>query len=253
MRKIIYPVGLLIISLIGNTNLFGQVSIKGPTCVVPGITYTYNIQGNWDSLSTMKVCLTGGVIADSTDTTMCTRTGAPLNAITVIWNNVTSGSLVLTSSIGDTTLNTAITTPLSGGAVDTTVKTQMIGNDSIPATINCTAASGGACSPSYLYQWQQSSDIVSWTDMPGATEQNLTIDSGLTKSVYYRRKVIESPSGSLAYSDVAAVFVGISGLKNKLNMGELYCYFNNDFNKYTYIIIIQRVKISKTAPYNSHA
>jgi len=232
MKKIFFASALLILSLVNNTALFSQVSIVGPSCVVPNVTYTYNIQGSWDSLSTMKICLIGGVIADSPDTATCTLTGAPLDAVTVIWNSDRGGSLTLSSSIGDSTLNVVITTPLSGGSIDTTIKTQMIGTDSIPAAIICLDATGGACSPSYSYQWQQSSDIVNWSDLPGATGKNLTIDSGLTKSVYYRRKVIENTSGSLAYSDVAAVFVGISGLKNRITNDNWYCQFYENFSKY---------------------
>ena len=70
-----------------------QVSITGPTCVVPGVIYQYQIQGNWDSTSTMQVCLSGGVIADSTDTNICTPAGgAPLSSVLVIWNGGSGGS-----------------------------------------------------------------------------------------------------------------------------------------------------------------
>ena len=168
MRKIFYATLSVFLVLIGN-NLFGQVSITGPTCVVPGVTYTYNISATWDSLSVMKVCVTGGTIADSTNVTTCTTHGPPLNAVTIKWTASSEGSVVLSSSIGNSNLAVNVTTALSGGSIDSTIKTQMISTDSIPAVINCSAATGGACSPTYSYQWEQSLDIVSWTDIPGAT------------------------------------------------------------------------------------
>lgn len=244
MRKIIFDSVFIISLLFIKTNLYSQVSIHGPNCVVPGITYTYNIQGNWDSLSTMKVCLTGGVIADSTGTATCTSTGAPLNAVTVIWNKVTSASFNVTSTLGVSTLPVSVTTPLYGGLMDMITKVQMIAKDSVPAAIICTDASGGACAPSYTYQWQTSLDMVSWNGMPGETNKNLTIDSSLTQSVYYRRKVVENASGSVAYSDVASVFVGVTGRANKPGilapcdltisgiMINIYCININNSNKY---------------------
>jgi hypothetical protein len=244
MRKIIFASVFIIILLFIKTNLYSQVSIHGPNCVVPGITYTYNIQGNWDSLSTMKVCLTGGVIADSTDTATCTSTSAPLNAVTVIWNKVTNASFKVTSTLGGSTLPVVVTTSLYGGLLDTITKVQMIAEDSVPAAIICTEASGGACSPSYTYQWQTSRDMVSWNSMAGATNKNLRIDSSLTQSVYYRRKVVENTSGSVAYSDVASVFVGVTGRANtpgilvpcdiKISgiMINTYCISINNSSKY---------------------
>ena len=207
MRKIIYTRVVLLISLIGYTDVFSQVTITGPTCVVPGTVYQYTISGNWDSTSTMNICINGGAIYDSIDSNECTPTGRPVAKVVADWDTSGTWSLTLTSSSGNTTLNVSVTAPLAGGIIDSASKTQMIGIDSIPAGIICSAASGGSCSASYSYQWQQSSDIVSWTDMPGATGQNLTIDSSLTQSVYYRRKVFENTSGSLGYSDVAVIFV----------------------------------------------
>jgi hypothetical protein len=58
-----------------------QVTISGPTCVVAGTVYQYTITGTWDSTSTMQVCLSSGVIADSTAGSSCTVTGAPLATI----------------------------------------------------------------------------------------------------------------------------------------------------------------------------
>ena len=231
MRKSIYVFFFFMTFIFGNTKIFSQVALAGPVCTIPGVTYEYSISGPWDSTSTMKVCVTGGAITDSTDTVTCTVQGIPLKAVTVIWNSVTNGSIVLTTSSGNATLPINITVPLSGGYIDSSVKTQLIGIDSIPLVIVCSAAQGGGCSPSYSYQWQKSSDVVSWFDIPLATNQNLSVDSGISESIYYRRKVIENTSGSIGYSDAAAVFVGVDGaFKTPANINT-YCMRNQNFDR----------------------
>jgi hypothetical protein len=213
MRKIFYHIYCFTVLLFSGTAVYGQVTISGPSCVVAGTVYQYTIRGQWDSTSTMQVCITGGLVQDSAgNSSTCTIQGTPLKAILVTWNDSASdtGSLSLTSSIGNTTLNVHFTQPLLPGSIDSASKVQMIGNDSVPMTITCSFDSGGSCSPIYVYQWQQSSDMVSWSDITGASSQNLSIDSGLTQSAYFRRKVTETVSGSVGYSDAAAVFVIIN-------------------------------------------
>jgi hypothetical protein len=52
--------------------------------------------------------------------------------------------------------------------------------------------------------------MISWTDIPGATGASLVIDSSLTQSSFYRRKVTETNSRSIGYSDAASVLVIVS-------------------------------------------
>lgn len=211
MKKIIHTALFTAIFLFAKSNLFCQVTISGPTCVNPGTVYQYTITGNWDSTSTMSICINGGAIYDEADTNECTPVGPPIAKVLVDWDTSGVWSLSLTSTSGNTTLNVSVITPLTPGSIDSASKVQMIGTDTIPATIYCSLNIGGSCTPSYRYQWQQSIDMVSWMDMQGANKQNLSIDSVLTQSWYFRRKVIEINSGSIAYSDVASVFVGVTG------------------------------------------
>ena len=190
----------------GSAN--AQTTITGPTCVVPGVVYQYSITGPWDSTSTMQVCLTGGVIADSSGSNTCTPAGgAPLYSVLVLWNGNGSASLTLTASAGNANLNISVTMPLSPGSVDSSALFQTIGYDSVPQPITCTLDSGGSCSPTYSDQWQQSPDMLVWTDISGATSQNLTFNFPLTQTTFFRRKVTEAASGSIAYSNAATVDV----------------------------------------------
>ena len=202
---------LILFLTAASTTSLAQVNIVGPTCVVPGITYHYRITGGWGTRSTMQACVTGGRIADTSSTPHnCTPAGgAPLGAILVIWDS-SSASIAVTSAAGNATLAVSVTSALRPGSIDSSSKTLMIGYDSIPPAITCSVDSGGNCSPAYADQWQQSSDQVSWQDMSGFTGRNLNLTTALTQTVFYRRKVTETRSGTIAYSDVASVFVGIT-------------------------------------------
>jgi hypothetical protein len=186
----------------------GQVSVSGPTCVMAGTTYQYNISGPWDSSSTMQACITGGLIP-KTQGAACTTKNAPLAFVQVVWDSGSIGSLKISSSKGNAAINVNICSPLAGGTIDSPGRAQAIAYDSVPASIiTCSVSTGGSCAPSYTYQWQKSLDIVSWSDIPGATSRNLQISSALKQATYFRRKVTESGSGTIAYSSVAFVDVG---------------------------------------------
>lgn len=210
--------------ILSGTSAFAQVSITGPQCVMAGTVYQYTIQGNWDSSSTMQVCISSGTIADSAGTHSCTGSGgAPLATVLVKWNGSASdaGAISLTSTKGSSTLSVNFAGPLLPGSIDSMSKTQIIAADSIPSAINCSADKGGSCSPSYSDQWQQSPDMVSWTDIAGANGQDLSFSSPPVQTTFYRRKVTETVSGTIAYSDEAVVNVEAKGITT------IYMKFND--------------------------
>ncbi len=185
-----------------------QITISGQSCVVPGTMYQYIISGA--SMSSIQVCVTAGSIPDSAGGPVsCKTLDSSARAVLVIWNDSASdeGSLNLSSSAGNFLLNVQFSPELKPGAIDSASKVQFIDSNAIPAKISCGLDSGGACTPKYEYQWQQSSDMVSWSDIPDANGQELVISQGLTQSSYYRRKVTETISRTIGYSDAAAVFV----------------------------------------------
>ncbi len=199
MRKLLLILLLVFTGFLGKS----QVNISGPTCVNPSTQYQYTISGNWSQGTNMSWCISGGTIVGYGT---C-RSGTPLPSVQVTWNTgISSGTVTLNSSIGNKTLSVSIAATLSGGTISTN-KTQTINYNHVPAGINCSAASGGTCSPSYSYQWQQSTDNVNFTAISGATALNLSFSSSLLQTMYYRRLVTETVSGSTAYSDVATVFV----------------------------------------------
>jgi len=203
MRKKINGVALFILLLSFSSH--SQVTIMGPACVTTGVVYMYNIGGNFDSATKMKVCITGGTI-DTTGNTCSSGRFQPF--IKVSWNaGASSGSIALTSSAGNANFKAGITTPLSGGTIESTSKLQTSDSTKVPAMIRCAAATGGGCSPTYIYQWQQSNDNMDWQDIAGETGQNLVLKSSLRKSLYYRRKVTVKGSDSQAVTEAAAIFI----------------------------------------------
>jgi hypothetical protein len=92
---------------------------------------------------------------------------------------------------------------LSGGCIITAPQYILFNN--LPAAITATGAGGGSCS-SYNYQWQQSADNVYFTDIPGATGQNLSFTVPLPNSpatTYFQRRTV--CDNEVAYTGSAVV------------------------------------------------
>ena len=251
--KIIFQATLILMVAISG---FSQVTITGPTCVIPGVIYQYKIQGKWIATSNMQACISNGSIADSNSVNSCTpQSGAPLATVLVTWNRGSSGSLQLKSTVGSTSLSVNITSVLFPGNIDTTISRQTIGTKAIPSLIKCSVATGGSCNPVYDYQWQQSIDMVNWSDIKGATGQNLNFTSLIPQSSFFRRKTTETVSGTIAYSNSAMVDVliilpqsdssvkaaGSSSSINKeiriLDKRNQECHFDTIFkNEFAYLI-----------------
>ncbi len=197
-----------------------QMVITGPTCVVAGTQYTYTVSGNWNSSTHMVWSVSNGTINGSSS-------GTPLPQIHVTWSS--GNGIVMLSTTSPTynpTLNVTVASALTAGTISN--PSQNINYNTVPAAINCAAASGGACgSPSYSYQWQESTDNVNFSDISGATGQNLSFSSGLTQTRYYRRKVTETSSSSTAYTSSATVFVYPQLIAGVVNPASQTINYNN--------------------------
>lgn len=65
------------------------------------------------------------------------------------------------------------------------------------------------------FQWQSSTDNISFTDVSGATGTTYDPPAGLATTTYYRRKVITDPLGCIGYSNTHTVSV------NSVNGGSI--------------------------------
>ncbi len=196
-----------------HQSVYAQPSIYGPTCVVAGTTYNYSIQGTYDRSKSITWYITGpgGTLLQGygnvTSSTSKSVTGTSIDNIVVKWTSSGSGSVSLSCSpTSPSNVLVTIKNTLSPGTISSN-KTQTINYNVVPAGINCSLAANGACSPSFTYQWQQSTDNVNWSDISGQTTQNLTLTRRLLTTTYYRRKVLETTTNTFDYSDVATVFV----------------------------------------------
>jgi len=207
------PALVLLLLLLGEVE--GQVTLSGPTCVVPGTVYQYVISGSWDSSASMQVRMAGGYLADTSKGKVSTVLGRFSRQLLVVWNDSVSPtrSLSLTSPAGNSGLTVTFTPPLHPGVIDSICISQLVGLDSIPGVpITCSLPFGGACSPDYRFQWQQSHDRMHWKDIPSATGRDLQIKSPIRQSIYFRRKVTEASTGSIGYSGQAAVFLRVDAV-----------------------------------------
>ncbi|WP_377145647.1 DUF6443 domain-containing protein [Mucilaginibacter lutimaris] len=197
---------VLMICVAKQQEAVAQISISGSRCVTAGQTYTYSVSGTTITQGSQTYWeLSGGVITE-TGSNKETRPG--ISSISVTWSNGGSKSVGLhiynanlSASIDVGELTPLLPGSISGDALQTVVY------KSIPATINCSAASGGACPPvEESYQWQQSADQSQWTDIAGANGLNLSFSSAIYSNTYYRRKVT-SNAFQIGYSNIATVNV----------------------------------------------
>ena len=198
-KTLIRNCALLIICVFLCKVTFAVTGITGPNCVTLGNQYSYTISCYSSSFSYV---ISGGTL--STGGTGGSHAAGTLT-ILITWSS--AGSIQVYASPTNASLNVSATSSITGGSI-TAGQTQNINYNTMPVTINCSASTGGACSsPVYNYQWQQSANNVTYTNITGATSQNMTFSAPLTQTTYYRRFVTESVSGTSAYSPVATITV----------------------------------------------
>jgi len=101
---------------------------------------------------------------------------------------------------------------------DTIIVTDILNNTAVslcsgetPFGTTLTATPDNTVFSNHFYQWQESADGVIWTDIVGATTQNLII-SGLTSTMFYRSKVAEfianlANDDCITFSDIYEVLI----------------------------------------------
>lgn len=185
--------------------LYAQPEIKGASCVIAGTEYDYFISGSPDSLTGISICIKGGTFTDTKD--KC-KTIKPHSSVRINWDEkVNKPELSISYTGGNSLLAVNVTDSLFGGDITTNIKKQRLKYDSTASVINCSPASGGSCSPVYVYQWQWSDNALSWTDIAGANQPDLPSQGKLKEPLFYRRKVTDISSGNIGYSAIATVFV----------------------------------------------
>lgn len=200
---------VLCLLLLGATGMLypvsAQNSISGPTCVLKGGTYNYTLSAYYSGSSVYHYSISNGVL--TTGGSSGQHTGPGVSSISIIWNsNLTTGVISLTSPNGLTQLNVSGTSAPTMGSI-TSGGNQNINYNIIPATITCSAASGGGCgSPNYNYLWQSSTNNIAWGNTSTAG-LSISFSTGLTQTMYYRLMLTETKTGVIEYSNAATVTV----------------------------------------------
>ncbi len=202
--KLLYKFLLFTLCLGATERLSAQVSIKGPVCVSPGTLYHYSVQGKWDSLSRVMICITGGKLEDGE---ICTPNYTALSDIYVIWSDEPIKKLHVQSSLMDTIIQIQSTAALSGGLIDSLSRIQAVDTIINSYSISCSAASGGDCETTYEYQWQISTNTLDWINITDANNATLLFKEKVMVNTFLRRQVLEKRSNTIAYSDMAILTV----------------------------------------------
>jgi RHS repeat-associated protein len=203
IRKWDLPFCLIVTILFSCQSSYAQNSISGPTCANFGVQYAYTLSAYFSGSGTVTYTVSGGTL--STGGSSGSHSGPGTFGIYVTWSS--SGSISFTSPSGSAHLSVQVVSALSGGTI-TSGQTQNITYNTVPAAINCSASSGGPCSGAvYIYQWQQSPDNISFSNVNGVTTQNLTFSTGLKATTYYRRMVTETTTNTVTYSNTASVIL----------------------------------------------
>ncbi|MEI6950358.1 hypothetical protein V9K67_24465 [Paraflavisolibacter sp. H34] len=75
---------------------------------------------------------------------------------------------------------------LEGGCIE--IYTRCTAPNTVPPSIYASPASFGGCSGNYAYQWQKSTDNQYFTDIPGASSQNLSYNQPLNQGTFFQRR-----------------------------------------------------------------
>jgi len=141
--------------------------------------YTYQWQSSPDNLTWTNVSGAASV----------NYSPGSLTATTYYRRNVTSGSC---GTVSSPSVKITVYDNLTPGSIGSA---QTICYNTVPVSLNeVTAPTGGT--GIYSYQWESSTDNISWNDISGATSANYT-PPALTANTYFRRDVTSDNCGTV--------------------------------------------------------
>jgi RHS repeat-associated protein len=187
-------------SSIGYGSTAALTSVQGPGGGNCSGNYTYQWRQSTDGVNYQDIPGATGV----TCTTASLLTGN-YNFVRVV--NCASETATSTS------ISVTVRPELFPGTL--TPSSLAVGPNGDPGILTGQPASGGACSGNYQYQWQQSTDGVSFSDA-GGNSGGLTYDPGaLTVTTYFRRRV--TCGEDTRYTNTGVVTVGALPSEEDLN------------------------------------
>ncbi|MGC4038698.1 MAG: DUF6443 domain-containing protein [Chitinophagaceae bacterium] len=185
-----------ITSPVGSTITYNTApgTISGTAASGGGCSGAYSYQ--WESsVDNVNFSAIGGA-------TSLTYVPGAMTTSTYYRRKITCG----TETIYSNTVYIVVAAQLAAGAISPVSST--IPFNSSPGTLISFSASGGNCSGAYSYQWQQSTDNVTFNNISAATTLTYT-PGNLIVLTYYR--VVVTCGTETAYSAATAISVGTSG------------------------------------------
>jgi len=165
-----------------------NIDATNPT-VLPNITFTIETTGG----TVLSTYTTGTIPFDSSGPVwkqygMMFKTPVGVSTVVIRMHNNGNGGLGNDVALDDISFTPA-------GPLTTISATGFTGNtvNACATSVNFTSTIG-TCYVTTSYQWQQSADGNSWTDIPGATNPNYKISPLSTGTNYYRLSVAENGS-----------------------------------------------------------
>ncbi|MET0637669.1 MAG: DUF5977 domain-containing protein [Chitinophagaceae bacterium] len=154
------------------------------------MTYSYQWQQSTDNVNFTDISTATGQNYQPKALTVVTyfRRRASCNGEIAYTSNTSTISMIL---------------PANGGCITSGNQKKLVG--SIPDVIQATAASNGNCNGNYIYQWQSSSDNSYFTDMPGATSQNLGFSTAISKTTWFQRRT--TCGTEIQYTNSVGIFI----------------------------------------------
>jgi RHS repeat-associated protein len=173
---------------VNYNNAPGQLTLSG----TQGGTGTYSYQ--WQSSP-----VGAGTFTLITGATSTAYTPGALTTST--WYNVVTGSNGV--SVTSAPVLVTVNPPLAPGTINPT--NVIINAATSPGLLTSTAATGGTCNGAYSYQWQSSTNGVTWINVTGAI--GLAYNPGnLSSTAYYQLRVI--CGGDSVYTASTQVTIG---------------------------------------------
>ena len=180
---------------------YSQLAIQGLTCVTLGGTGSlYQVEKVLVSGKNTVWQITNGY---QVGTGASYVSGTGLFSCQIAWLS-TPGTVKITVGTSSATLNVTGGSAYSPGVLAKSSFT--IPYNTIPENIVASLGSGGACSGGVAFQWQQSGDNSSWSNITGATGSTLIFTWPLTSTMYYRR-FDNNGTGGNGYTGTATVNV----------------------------------------------
>ena len=188
---------LIIVLVLSSFISFSQVQISGPDCVEVASVGKYQLSFRQSRTDSVMIKVTGGHFESGDSVKYLKYPGAVL----VVWDSL--GINKIEASFGGNSSSVYINTitGLVSGEVLPTERIQYWSYNVLSYVFHCADPIGGACQPTYSFQWQSSTDGITFTNIPGAIGRDLTFSQSITSTIIFRRITKESQSNTSAMSE----------------------------------------------------